>query len=94
LSFFISIAGYAQEKNNNENFNDVDYDFGTAREITIYGERPKEYDSKSIDAYVLNQINGSSSDRKQFLETNFNELKKIKAAVAKLDASYAKHHWR
>jgi hypothetical protein len=73
LAFFISMTSYAQETNNNENFTDVDYDFGTAREITIYGERPKEFDSKSIDAHVLNQINGSFSARKQFLETDFIE---------------------
>jgi len=73
LIFFISITSYAQETNDNENFDDVDYDFGTAKEITIYGKRPKEFDSKSIDAYVLNQINGSLSARKQFLETDFIE---------------------
>ena len=73
LAFFLNMAGYAQEAYNNENFDDADYDFGTAGEITIYGERPKEYDSKSIDAYVLNQINGSLSARKQFIETDFIE---------------------
>jgi hypothetical protein len=73
LAFFISMTGYAQEADNDEKFDDINYDFGTAGEITVYGERPKEFDSKSIDAYVLNQINGSPSERKQFIETDFLE---------------------
>jgi len=73
LAFLINMTGYAQEIKNNENFDDADYDFGTAGEITVYGERQKEYDSKSVDAYVLDQINGSSTARRQFIETDFLE---------------------
>jgi hypothetical protein len=56
---------YAQETNNNENlYDEEDFDFGIAEEITIYGQRP-------IDKYVLDKINGSISERKQFIETDF-----------------------
>jgi hypothetical protein len=61
LLFFINVIAYTQET-------DEYYDFGMAAGITIYGERPKEYDPGSIDAYVLNQLNGFESDRKQFIE--------------------------
>jgi len=61
LAFFLVMAVYAQETGNNE-----DNDFGTAEGITIYGQRP-------IDVYVLDQINGTLSDRKQFIETEFLE---------------------
>ena len=61
LAFFLVITVYAQETD------DIEYhDFGTAEGITIYGQQP-------IDVYVLEQINGSSSDRKQFIETEFLE---------------------
>jgi len=52
---------YAQETGDNE-----DHDFGIAEGITIYGQRP-------IDVYVLEQINGTLSERKQFIETEFLE---------------------
>jgi len=61
LAFFLVMTAYAQETDNNE-----DNDFGTAEGITIYGQRP-------IDIYVLEQINGTLSDRKQFIETDFLE---------------------
>jgi hypothetical protein len=57
---------YAQETVNDENSYNEDHDFGIAEGITIYGQRP-------IDVYVLEQINGSRSDRKQFIETEFLE---------------------
>jgi hypothetical protein len=58
------MTAYAQETDNNENL--YDNDFGIAKDITIYGQQ-------SIDIYVLEQINGSSSARKQFIETDFLE---------------------
>jgi len=68
LVFFLSIIGYTQNAND-----DINYDFGIAGEITKYGEHPKEFDSESINAHILNQINGSLSDRKRFIETEFLE---------------------
>jgi hypothetical protein len=61
LAFFSVMTVYAQETDDNE-----DHDFGTAGGITIYGQRP-------IDVYVLEQINGTLSERKQFIETDFLE---------------------
>jgi len=65
-AFFLIMTIYAQETGNNEDLNDEYNDFGMAGGITIYGQRP-------IDEYVLEQINGSLSDRKQFIETDFLE---------------------
>jgi hypothetical protein len=73
LVFFAGITGYTQNTSDNENFDDINYDFGISGEITKYGERPKEFDSESMNAHVLNQINGSLSDRKRFIETEFLE---------------------
>ncbi|MDR2923807.1 MAG: hypothetical protein LBU85_10780 [Treponema sp.] len=67
LVFFANII-YAQETNDNTGF-----DSGTAGEITIYGERQEDFAPESKNAYVLNQLNGSLSDRKQFIETDFLE---------------------
>jgi len=64
---------YAQDTNDDENPDDINYDFGTSGEITKYGERSKEYDPESINTYILKQLNGSLSDRKQFIETDFLE---------------------
>jgi hypothetical protein len=58
LAVFVNLAVYAQE--------DEYYDYGMAGGLTIYAERP-------IDAHVLNQLNGSFSTRKQFIETEFLE---------------------
>jgi hypothetical protein len=52
---------FAQETGNNE-----DHDFGTAGGITIYGQR-------EIDVYVMEQINGSPLERRQFIDTDFLE---------------------
>ena len=71
LLFFVNIV-YAQETGNDFD-DDYWYDFGMAEGITIYAERPKEFDSESMEAYVLNQLNGSASDRKQLIETDFLE---------------------
>lgn len=69
--FFISIAVYAQEANNEE-YEDYS-DAGTGRELIIYGERQKEFASNTSEALILNQLNGTNSDRKQFIETEFLE---------------------
>jgi len=66
LVFSLVMTVYAQETGNNENLNNEDNDFGTAGGITIYGQQP-------IDVYVMDQINGSASGRKQFIETDFLE---------------------
>jgi hypothetical protein len=66
LAFFAHMISYAQETNDDEIF-----DFGTSGEITKYGEYPKEYNPESINAHVLKQLNGSLSDRKQFIENEF-----------------------
>jgi len=66
LAFFLVMAAYAQETGNNENVNDEENDFGITGGITIIGQRP-------IDEYVMDQINGSTSERKQFIETKFLE---------------------
>jgi len=47
------------------------YDYGMAEELIIQGE--KEYDAESVEAHVLNQINGTVSDRKRFIETELLE---------------------
>jgi len=66
LAFFLIMTVYAQETANSGNLYGEDNDFGTAEGITVFGQRPK-------DLYVLEQINGSASDRKQFIETDFLE---------------------
>ena len=66
LAFSLIMTVYAQETGNNGNLNDEDNDFGTAGGITIYGQQP-------IDVYVLDQINGPLSERKQFIEADFLE---------------------
>jgi hypothetical protein len=72
LALFVNSTTYSQEADNN--LGDYYYfDTGTAEGITIYGELPRGYDSDSINAYVLNQLNGSRSDRKQFIEAKFLE---------------------
>jgi len=62
LASFLIITVYAQGTDNNEDL--YDEDFGIAEGVTIYGQRP-------IDVYVLDQINGLPSERKQFIETDF-----------------------
>jgi hypothetical protein len=64
---------FSQETDDHNSIDDTDNDFGTAGGITLYGERQEEFDSKSTDAYVLNQLNGSASDRKKFIETDLLE---------------------
>jgi hypothetical protein len=69
LLFFIYLTAYAQEAD--DYLDDVYYDTGTAGGLTVFGERP--LDSESMDAHVLNKLNGSLSDRKKFIETEFLE---------------------
>ena len=69
--FLINAIMYAQETSDNDM--DKYYDSGMAEEIIIQGERQKEYDAGSIEAHVLNRINGTVSDRKRFIETEFLE---------------------
>jgi hypothetical protein len=71
LLFFVSLAAFAQEAD--DYFDDEYLDVGIARELRIYGERPREFASGSIDAYVFNLLNGSILDRKQFIEIDFLE---------------------
>ena len=73
LIFFANMTGYTQELYDDEDFDDIFYDFESVKGITIYAEQPKEYEPESKNAYVLNQINGSLTERKQFIETDFLE---------------------
>jgi hypothetical protein len=67
LAFFVNLTAYAQEADNYPD--DEYYDSGTGRELTIYGEFPED----SIDTHVLNRLNGSLSERRRFIETEFLE---------------------
>jgi len=73
LLLFTHIILCAEEISDNENIGDEYFDFGTAEGITIYRERPEDFDSASIEAYILRQLNGSSLDRKEFIEEKFLE---------------------
>lgn len=66
--FFSNAVIYAQETD--ENSDDGYYDFTSDAGVTIFGERP---DLDAVNAYVLNQLSGTLSDRKQFIETDFLE---------------------
>jgi hypothetical protein len=68
LLFFINAAVYAQETDNEE-YNTT----GTAEGLTIYGEQAKEFASGSMEAFVLERLNGTTRDRKRFIETEFLE---------------------
>ncbi|MDR1858767.1 MAG: hypothetical protein LBQ69_04785 [Treponema sp.] len=67
--FFINPVIYPQEAD--ENTDDSYHDFGAAGSITVYGDRA--LDPESIDAYVVNQLNGSRSERRRFIERDFLE---------------------
>lgn len=69
LLFFIYAAVNAQDANDDKEY----HNSGMAEGITIYGERSEEFASDSIEAFVLDQLNGTSSDRKYFIETEFLE---------------------
>jgi hypothetical protein len=69
---FANAIIHTQETDNNFNADEYYwYDFETAEGITIYAERPKEFDSESPETYILNQLNGSLLDRKNLIETDF-----------------------
>jgi hypothetical protein len=65
LAFCVNLTINAQESDNY--LDDEYYDTGTAKGLTVYGER------RSIDAHVLDKLNGPLSSRKQFIETEFLE---------------------
>jgi len=73
LLLFTHIILCADEISDSENTDDEYFDFGTAEGITIYRDSLKEFDSASMEAYILNQLNGSHSDRKEFIESEFLE---------------------
>jgi hypothetical protein len=62
LLIFVNVIIFTQETDNK---------FETAEGITIYAERPKEFESDSPETYILNQLNGSLLDRKRLIETDF-----------------------
>lgn len=67
--FFINPVVYSQEAN--ETIDDSYHDFGTAESITVYADRT--LDPESIDAYVINRLNGSSAERRRLIEKDFLE---------------------
>jgi hypothetical protein len=70
--FSISAAVNAQETDNDIDIIDEEYNItGMAEGLTIYGEKAKEFASDSIEAFVLDRLNGTTSDRKRFIETEF-----------------------
>jgi hypothetical protein len=69
LVFFLIFTAYAQEAGDYPDNNY--YDTGMAGGLTVYGERT--WDSDSIDAHILDQLNGSLSVRKRLIETEFLE---------------------
>jgi hypothetical protein len=70
--FFINIIIFSQENNNNTEDKNV-YDYGMAYGITIYGEKPEEYARETTEGYIISQLNGFPSKRKEFIETKFLE---------------------
>jgi hypothetical protein len=69
----VDLTIYPQETGDLNNIDDTHFDFGTARGITVYGEKREEFDSVSTEANVLNQLNGTVLDRKRFIETGLLE---------------------
>jgi hypothetical protein len=69
----LNSAIFSQETDDHNSIEDTDNDFGTSSGITLYGERQEEFDAKSTEAYVLNHLNGTASDRKKFIETDLLE---------------------
>ena len=53
--------------------NDFNYYFELFEGITIYRSNLEEFHSESTDAYVMEQINGTLSERRQFIETDILE---------------------
>lgn len=76
LLILIQTALYPQEAENitaEDFFDEEYYDFGLSGGLVIYGERPKEFDPESSEAYILNQLNGKKEERKNFIEKEFLE---------------------
>jgi len=48
--------------------NEYFHGFESIRELTVYGERPFDFDSASIEENVLSLLNGTLSDRKKLVE--------------------------
>jgi hypothetical protein len=72
--FCISAAVNAQETDNDIDIIDEEYNItGMAEGLTIYGEQVKEFASGSIEAFVLERLNGTAPDRKRFIENEFLE---------------------
>ena len=69
----ISTFIHSQTAIDNNLIDDEYLDFGMDEGITIFGERPREYDSGTIEAYIVNQLNGTIQERKQFIEAEFLE---------------------
>ena len=65
LLLFLPQTVYSQE--NDENNEDEYYEFWMAEGLTIYGDR------LSTETKILNALNGSLSDRKNFIENNLLE---------------------
>ena len=71
---FIGFNVYSQESQEIAEYqSDFFYDFGVSGGITVYADRPMEFTSDSIEAFVLNRINGFQSDREQFIGRYFLE---------------------
>jgi len=47
-----------------------DYDFGIGVGLIVYGERPQDFSSGSIEANVLSMLNGTTTERRNFIEND------------------------
>ena len=72
LLLLISMVVYTQELDNND-LDDEFYDMGIAGGIIIYGNPPIEFAPESIENNVLSALNGSLSDRRNFIENDLLE---------------------
>jgi hypothetical protein len=68
---FINVIIFSQENNNTED--EIFYDYGMGYGITIYGENPEEYSLETMEGYIISQLNGFPSERKEFIETKLLE---------------------
>ena len=68
---FIYSFAFTQEATENNNFDDeYYYSFESISDLTVYGERPPVFAPESIEANILSALNGSLSDRRQFIEND------------------------
>jgi hypothetical protein len=72
LMIFINVIIFSQEDDNNIE-DEIFYDYDMAPGITIYGEIPQEYSPETMEGYIINQLNGFPSERKEFIETELLE---------------------